>query len=185
MSQKCRFGTGFALSVTDSSKKATKSVEKSLAPATKVNFMVMDKSLIISGTSCRRSAMRLSSGFVGLLFVMCVAAAEDSAPKPITPAEAAKKVDEKVTVAMLVKSTGGRSNVYLNSEEDFMSATNFTIFIGKDSKEKFKKAGTENPVDYYKQKNIEVTGKVTLYEKKPRIEVTAPEEIKVLEKAKE
>jgi len=130
--------------------------------------------------------MRLSSGLACLLLVSAIAIADEPAPKPITPAEAAKKVNEKVTVSMLVKSTGGRGNCYLNSEEDFNLATNFTIFISKDVKEKFKKAGIENPAEYYNKKTIEVTGKVILFEEKtPRIPVAEPDQIKVVEKAKE
>lgn len=123
--------------------------------------------------------------FTALLSVFLIpvlVAADAPQPKPITPAEAAKKVTEKVTVAMLVKSTGGRGNCYLNSEEDFNLATNFTIFISKDVKEKFKKAGIDNPAEYYNKKTIEVTGKVILFEEKPRIPVTEPEQIKVIEK---
>ena len=45
---------------------------------------------------------------------------------PMTPAEAAKKINEKVVVQMAVKSSGGRENKYLNSEEDFKDPKNFT-----------------------------------------------------------
>jgi DNA/RNA endonuclease YhcR with UshA esterase domain len=122
--------------------------------------------------------------FTWLLVFPAIAFAEDP-PKPISPAEAAKKVNETVTVSMLVKSTGGRENCYLNSEEDFNLAMNFTIFISKDAKEKLKKAGIENPAEYYNKKTIEVTGKVILFEgKKPRIPITEADQIKVVEKAK-
>ncbi len=124
--------------------------------------------------------MRLHSVLACLLLVPAFLLAEEPQPKPVTPAEAAKKLNEKVTVQMLVKSTGGRSNTYLNSEADFNLESNFTILIDKDAKEKFKKAGIENPAEYYKNKTIQVTGTVVLFEKKPRIAAAEPTQIKVI-----
>jgi DNA/RNA endonuclease YhcR with UshA esterase domain len=112
----------------------------------------------------------------------CVAMAADV--KPITPAEAAKKIDEKVVVEMEVKSTGGRENHYLNSEEDFKDAKNFTIYISKDQLEKFKKAGVESPSMHYKSKVIQVTGTVVSEKGKPWIKVEEPEQIKIITKEK-
>lgn len=112
---------------------------------------------------------------------LAVAAAE---VKPITPAEAAKKINEKVLVEMEVKSTGGRENHYLNSEEDFKDAKNFTIFIAKDKLEKFQKAGIESPSTYYKDKKIQVSGTVVLEKEKPWIKVEEPDQIKVITKDK-
>src|SRR5262249_8497227 len=108
-------------------------------------------------------------------------AAEDT---PITPAEAAKKVNEKVLVEMEVKSTGGRNNHYLNSEKDFNSDKNFTIFISKDHLEKFKKAGVENPSMHYKDKLIRFSGKVVLKNQNPWIKVDDPDQIKIVTKEK-
>ena len=126
--------------------------------------------------------MRLHSVLACLLLVPVLVLADEPPPQPITPAEAAKRLKEKVTVEMLVRSTGGRENTYLNSEEDFKLDANFTIFLSKDVKEKFKKAGVEDPAVHFKQKTIQVTGTVILFEKKPRIAVTEPGQIKVVEK---
>jgi len=128
--------------------------------------------------------MRLHSILACLLLIPAFVLAEDPQPKPLTPAEAAKKLNEKVTVQMLVKSTGGRSNCYLNSEEDFNMASNFTIFIDKDAKERFRKAGIEDPGEHYMDKTIQVTGTVILFEKKPRIAAAEPSQIKIVEKKK-
>ncbi len=126
--------------------------------------------------------MRLHSVLVCLLLVPVLVMADEPPLKPITPAEAAKKLKEKVTVEMRVKSTGGRENTYLNSEEDFKLDANFTIFLSKDVKEKFKKAGVEDPAAHFKLKTIQVTGTVILFEKKPRIAITEPGQIKIVEK---
>ncbi len=117
-----------------------------------------------------------------ILLAVTFAAGDDPAIRTVAPAEAAKKVDQKVTVEMEVKSTGGRSNRYLNSEIDYKSPDNFTIFIGKDALPQFKDAKIDDPAVYYKGKTIRVTGTVTVYDGEPRIEVEKPEQIQVVEK---
>jgi DNA/RNA endonuclease YhcR with UshA esterase domain len=112
---------------------------------------------------------------------LITAAAETT---PLTPAEAAKKVNEKVVMQMEVKSTGGDNNRYLNSEEDFKDPRNFTIFIAKNDLEKFQKAGVEKPEVHFKGKLIEVTGTVVLQKEKPQIKVSEPEQIKIVVKEK-
>jgi hypothetical protein len=126
--------------------------------------------------------MRLYSLLACLLLVPTLTLGEDPPPKPLTPADAAKKVREKVTVEMFVKSSGGNENCYLNSEADFMSDANFTIFIPKDTKEKFKKLGVKNPAEHFDQKTIQATGTVILVEKKPRIAIVEPDQIKIIDK---
>ncbi len=127
--------------------------------------------------------MRLYSLLACLLLLLpTLTVGEDAPPKPLTPAEAAKKVREKITVEMLVKSTGGNENCYLNSEADFMEDANFTIFIPKDTKEKFKKLGINNPAEHFDKKTIQATGTVILVEKKPRIAIIEPAQLKIVEK---
>jgi hypothetical protein len=75
----------------------------------------------------------LLAGVLCLIFWLPVAIADDQ-QKPIAPAEAAKEMNEEVTLLMEVKSTGKSGQVYfLNSEEDFKDSMNFTIFIDKAS----------------------------------------------------
>jgi DNA/RNA endonuclease YhcR with UshA esterase domain len=108
--------------------------------------------------------------------------AEDQS-KPIGPAEAAKKVNEEVTLQMEVKSAALRSGVcFLNSEEDYKDAKNFTVFIDKDALGKFKEAKIDDPAEKFKGKTVQVTGKVTLYRDRPEIKVTGPDAIKIVEK---
>lgn len=109
-------------------------------------------------------------------------AKENPLAKPISVADAAKKVNEKVTVEMEVKSTGGKGSYYLNSEPDFKDEKNFTIFIPRNVSEKFKQAKIENPAEYFKGKTILVTGEVILYQKKVEIKIDEPEQIKIVEK---
>lgn len=121
---------------------------------------------------------------LAILAVLCSGsvAFADEPVTPVTPAVAATKIKQKITVEMLVKSTGGRENCYLNSEEDFKLESNFTIFISKDAKEKLKQAGIENPAEHFKRKTIHVTGTVILVEQKPRIAITEPAQIKIVDK---
>jgi DNA/RNA endonuclease YhcR with UshA esterase domain len=125
--------------------------------------------------------MRLSIALFAFIFA-AVASGDDKPAKPLTPAEAAKKVNEKVTVEMEVKSTGGKDAVYLNTETDYKDAKNFTIFIPDSAREKFKKAKVEDPKTYYKGKTIRVTGTVALFREKPQIKVGDPSQIEVVEK---
>jgi DNA/RNA endonuclease YhcR with UshA esterase domain len=111
--------------------------------------------------------------------------AADEPPKPISPEEAAKRVNEKCVVQMEVKSTGmSRNNeiVFLNSEADFKDKKNFTVMLGKDLLAKLKKNKIEEPATFYKGKTIQVTGTVKLYREKPEIVVEEPDQLKVLEK---
>jgi DNA/RNA endonuclease YhcR with UshA esterase domain len=125
--------------------------------------------------------MRLSALVLALLLV-AAARADEPPAKPVTPAEAAKKVNEKVTVEFEVKSTGGKGVCFLNSEEDFKDAKNFTVFIPEAAVEKFKAAKIDDPRTHFKGKTVRVTGTVTLYREKPQIKVETPDQIKGVEK---
>lgn len=124
--------------------------------------------------------MRLAAALFVLVLPGLLLAQE--APKPLTPAEAAQKINSKVTVQLEVKSTGGVSNNYLNSQADYKDPANFTILISKLVLPKFAAAGIEKPLEYYKGKTIQVTGTVQLFEQKPQIRVADPLDIKVVEK---
>ncbi len=102
--------------------------------------------------------------------------------KPLTPAEAAKKLNEKVVVELEVKSTGGKDVCFLNSEADFKDDKNFTLFIPAAALETFKAAKIDDPKAYYKGKTVRVTGTVTLYRDKPQIKVESATQIEVVEK---
>jgi hypothetical protein len=99
--------------------------------------------------------------------------------RAITPEEALKKVNQKVTVLMEVKSTGGNTARYLNSETDFRFEKNFAVFIPNIALEAFKKAGIQDPGQHYKGKTIVVTGLVAMSQERPQIRVESPEQIKL------
>lgn len=126
--------------------------------------------------------MRLPAVLLALASVTVPAVADDAPAKPLSPAEAAKKVNEKVIVEMEVKSTGGKSNRYLNSEENYKDDHNFTIFIPKDALDKFKDAKIDDPAEYYKGKTVRVTGTVALHDDKPQVKVEDPAQIEIVDK---
>ena len=129
--------------------------------------------------------MRTCAVVVVLLLAPALLRADDKDAKPITPDEAAKRVGEKCTVEMDVKSVGVSKNggvAFLNSEEDFKDEKNFTAFLGKEAVEKFKKAKVEDLAAHFKGKTIRVTGTVKLYRERPEIAVDDPEQIQVVEK---
>jgi DNA/RNA endonuclease YhcR with UshA esterase domain len=106
-------------------------------------------------------------------------------PKPVGPEEAAKKVNEEVTLRMEVKSATLRKEVcFLNSEKDFKDAKNFTLFIDKEALGRFKKAKIEDPAAHFKGKTVQVKGKVILYRDRPEIKVSGPDAITIVEKKK-
>jgi hypothetical protein len=123
--------------------------------------------------------MRILAFPVAALCLMNQAAAQEPV-RPIPPAVAAKRVDEKVVVQMEVKSTGGNTARYLNSAVDFRDASNFAIYIPSTFVEKFKKAIMQDPAVYYKGKMILVTGTVTLDQQKPQIKAIDPTQIRVV-----
>jgi DNA/RNA endonuclease YhcR with UshA esterase domain len=126
--------------------------------------------------------MRTCGAVLALAFIPVFATADDKAAKPLTPEAAAKKVNEKCTVEMVVKSTGKGSGVaFLNSKADYKDADNFTVFINKEGVAKLKEAKIEDPTAHYKNKTIRVTGTVKLYRDKPEIIVEKADQIQVVE----
>jgi DNA/RNA endonuclease YhcR with UshA esterase domain len=109
--------------------------------------------------------------------------ADDTKPPAVSPADAAKKVGEKVTVEMAVKSVGrGKSGVYfLNSEPNFRTDGNFTLFIDKAAAARFKKAGISDPAEHFDGKKVRASGTVKLYRDRPEIAIEDPKQIGLVE----
>jgi len=96
----------------------------------------------------------------------------------LSPAEAAKKVGEKVTVQFTVASTGGQTNLYLNSDKDFKSKENFAVVLTSKGKTgKWDKATG----DTFKGKTIRVTGAVKLFKDSPQLDVTDEKQLEIVE----
>jgi DNA/RNA endonuclease YhcR with UshA esterase domain len=83
---------------------------------------------------------------------------------------------------MRVRATGLSKNqqmVFLNSEADYTSEKNFAVVIRKG--DRFPRAGIADPAAFYAGKAVRVTGTVSLYNDRPEIVVTDPEQIRVVD----
>jgi hypothetical protein len=88
--------------------------------------------------------MRLGAIVVAVLPVPAAWSEDQPKDKPLTPAEAANQVGEKVTVELEVKPAGKGSGVaFLNSEAAFKDEKNFTLFINRAGVEQFKPVVTK------------------------------------------
>ncbi len=96
----------------------------------------------------------------------------------LSPAQAAKKVGEKVTVQFAVASTGGQANLYLNSDKDFRSKENFAVVLTPKAKTgPWDKATGET----FKGKVIRATGTIKLNKDTPQLDVTDPQQLEFVE----
>jgi hypothetical protein len=123
-----------------------------------------------------------------LLCGLAVIPAPADESKPLSPADAIKKVNERVTVLMVVKASKNRlekrGEIYLDSEQDFRDEKNLAIVITKAGAPRFKEAGVDDPATHFKGKTIQVQGTVIMKENRPRIEVDDPKQIQLVEKEK-
>jgi hypothetical protein len=126
--------------------------------------------------------MRPALFTTAVLVCLGSALAQEAAP-PITPEEALKKVDQKVTVLMQVKSSGGNTARFLNSQSDFRDQKNFAVFIPNLALASFKEVGIADPGAYYKGKTILATGQVALSQGRPVLRAEKADQIKLVDAA--
>ena len=128
--------------------------------------------------------MRLTAALL-ILLVGPLLVAGDTDGKALSPEQAAKKVNEKVTVEMDVQSVGKAKTgglIFLNSLADFKDSKNFTVVLDTKAQEKLKSAKIEDPQVHFKGKRVRVTGTVTLFKERPQILVSDPGQIEIVEK---
>jgi DNA/RNA endonuclease YhcR with UshA esterase domain len=102
---------------------------------------------------------------------------------PLTPLEAVSRINEQVTVEMLVRATKNCphcSQIFLDSEEDHHDPNNLAVAVTETGAAGFKGARIDDPALHFKGKTIRVTGVVTLKDDRPRIEVDDPRQIEVV-----
>ena len=102
---------------------------------------------------------------------------------PLSPLEVADRVNERVTVEMLVKVAKNCprcSQIYLDSEEDHHDPKNFAVAVTEAGKGKFREAKIDDPAGHLKGKTIQVTGLVTVKDNQPQIEVDEPRQIQAV-----
>jgi DNA/RNA endonuclease YhcR with UshA esterase domain len=104
---------------------------------------------------------------------------------PLSPQEAASRINEHVTVEMLVRAAKNCqhcSQVFLDSEEDHHDPNNMAVAVTESGKARFKQLRIENPAGHFKGRVIRVTGIVTLKDTQLQIDVDDPRQIEVVEK---
>lgn len=98
----------------------------------------------------------------------------------ISAEEAVSRVNQSVTVEMLVQRTKcctGSSQVFLDSETSYRDPKNLGIVVTEIGRAKFAEAGIDDPTAHFKGKIIRVRGVVIRKEKGPYIEVSDPIQI--------
>jgi hypothetical protein len=101
----------------------------------------------------------------------------------LSAAEAVNRVNESVTVEMLVQRTKcctGSRQVFLDSEANHRDPKNLGVVVTENGRAKFSEAGIGDPTAHFKGKTIRVCGVVVCKEKGPYIEVNDPSQIEIM-----
>ncbi len=101
----------------------------------------------------------------------------------MSPAEAINRINESVTVEMLVQRTKcctGSRQVFLDSEPNYRAPNNLGVVVTEVGRAKFTEAGIDDPTAHFNGKTIRVRGVVVRKEKGPAIEVSDPSQIEMV-----
>ena len=101
----------------------------------------------------------------------------------LSPVEAICRINEPVTVEMLVQRTKcctGSRQVFLDSQADHRDPKNLGVVVTEAGRAKFADAGIADPTAHFQGKTIRVRGVVIRREKGPAIEVNEPGQIELV-----
>jgi hypothetical protein len=101
---------------------------------------------------------------------------------PLSPQEAASRINERVTVEMparAAKNCPHCSQTFLDSGEGHHDPNNLAVAVTEAGAARFQGAGVGDPALHFRGKLIRVTGVVTLKDNRPRIDVDDPGQIEV------
>jgi DNA/RNA endonuclease YhcR with UshA esterase domain len=101
----------------------------------------------------------------------------------LSPVEAINRVNESVTVEMLVQRTKrccGSGQVFLDSEVNHRDPKNLGVVVTESGRAMFSKAGIDQPSAHFDGKTIRVRGVVIRKENRPYIEVNDPGQIEMV-----
>ena len=131
--------------------------------------------------------MRTAFLIVGIVFTSGGPPAAGDEPKPLTPAEAIKRVGQReVVVQMVVKQAKDRLDkrgvIFLDSEDDFHDPNNLGVALSAGTAAKFKEKGIADPAAHFRGKTIRVRGCVMKFEERPYLPVLDPAQIEIVEK---
>lgn len=127
---------------------------------------------------------RFAAGLlVAFLAVLSCSLATAAEPTIWTLEEAAKQVGKQGTIEFKVQSSrlleSGKF-CFLNSEKNFQDKANFTVAISAAALEKYKTAGIENPAEHFRDKTVQVTGKVAIFKERLQIQVDDPQHLVIV-----
>ncbi len=97
-----------------------------------------------------------------------VATATDIVPVHL----ATRFAGQRATVELVARSgtvLADRSRAFINSEEDYRAATNFTVVLSGDVLTAFKAAGINDPIEHFRGQIVRVTGVISLRQDRPQI----------------
>jgi hypothetical protein len=101
----------------------------------------------------------------------------------LSAVEAINRVNESVTVEMLVQRTKCCSSfrqVFLDSEVSHRDPKNLGVVVTDSGRAKFSEAGIDDPTAHFNGKTILVRGVVMRKENRPYIEVNDPSQIEMV-----
>jgi len=120
-----------------------------------------------------------------IVLMLCLAIISFIQENAITPAEAAKMIDKDVLLEMKVESSSmdkNKSNMFLNSKSSFKDVGNFTVVVRAGANEKLKdRHKFKDAPKFFKDKTIQVKGKVSTYNDKPQMVVDGSAQLTVIE----
>jgi hypothetical protein len=101
----------------------------------------------------------------------------------LSAAEAINRINESVTVEMLVRRTkrcSGSRQVFLDSEANHHDPKNLGVVVTESGRAKFSEAGIDDPTTHFHGRIIRVRGLVIRKENRPYIEVNDPGQIEMV-----
>lgn len=101
----------------------------------------------------------------------------------MSPVEAINRINESVTVEMIVQRTKcctGSRQVFLDSESNHRDPKNLGVVVTENSRKKFSEAGIDDPAAHFSGKAIRVRGVVIRREDRPYIDVEDPGQIELV-----
>jgi len=101
----------------------------------------------------------------------------------LSAVEAINRVNESVTVEMLVqrtKSCTSSRRVFLDSEANHHDPKNLGVVVTESGRAKFGEAGIDDPTAHFNGKTIRVHGVVIRKENRPYIEISDPGQIQLV-----
>jgi DNA/RNA endonuclease YhcR with UshA esterase domain len=106
---------------------------------------------------------------------------------PLTPLEAANRINEQVTVEMTVRAAKNCPHclqIFLDSEKDHHDPNNLAVAVTDTGAARFKGVRIDAPARHFQGGIIRVQGVVRLKGNRPQIEVDDPGQIEAVEKNK-